>query len=112
MSKIYPFSQGLERQAMKNIAKAKGKKTLEKPGRIVMIYVRQLWFALRITFAMLHIVTVEFSTLLHACKECIFVIGGLGYIIMYYHLNKHFIAPDNSSHYTQVSAGKLQSIRN
>ncbi|MCX2956269.1 MAG: hypothetical protein K7J15_00255, partial [Candidatus Regiella insecticola] len=44
---------------------------------------------------MLHIATVTFFAFLHAFKGFIFVIGGFGCIIMYYHLDKHFTAPDN-----------------
>ncbi|HGJ5877330.1 MAG TPA: hypothetical protein ACHBX0_14385 [Arsenophonus sp.] len=94
---IYQFPQGAERQVVKkSIKTVKWKKKLGKTGKIIMTSINWLWFALRIPFAnILHMVTVAFFTFLHAFKGCIFVIGGLGCIVMYYHLDKHFTAPDN-----------------
>lgn len=97
MSNIYPFPQGEQRQAVKKSIKTTNrKKKLSKAGQILMSGILWLWFALRITLAnMLHIATVSFFAFLHAFKGFIFVMGGLGCIIMYYHLDKHFTASDN-----------------
>lgn len=94
---IYQFSQGEERQVVKKLINTvKRKRKLGKVGRVIMTGICWLWFTMRITLAnMLHIVTVTFFAFLHAFKGFIFVIGGLGCIIMYYHLDKHFTAPDN-----------------
>lgn len=94
---IYPFPQGSERQVLKkSINTVKRKRKSGKVGRIIISSLRWLWFALRITLAnMLHIATVAFFAFLHAFKGFIFVMGGLGCIIMYYHLDKHFMASDN-----------------
>lgn len=94
---IYQFPQGAERQVVKkSINTVKRKRKLGKVGLIIMTGIRWLWFALRITLAnMMHIATVTFFAFLHAFKGFIFVIGGFGCIIMYYHLDKHFTAPDN-----------------
>lgn len=96
-SNIYQFPRGAECQAVKkSITTIKRKKRLGKVVRIIMTGIRWLWFALRITLAnMLHIATVAFFAFLHAFKGFIFVIGGFGCIMMYYHINKHFTAPDN-----------------
>lgn len=94
---IYQFPQGAERQVVKkSINTVKRKRKLGKVGRVIMTGICWLWFALRITLAnMLHIATVTFFAFLHAFKGFIFVIGGLGCIIMYYHLDEHFTASDN-----------------
>ena len=94
---IYQFPKGAERQMVKkSINTVKRKRKLEKVGRVIMTGIRWLWFALRITLAnMLHIATVTLFAFLHAFKGFIFVIGGFGCIIMYYHLDRHFTVPDN-----------------
>lgn len=94
---VYQFPQSEERQVVKKfINTVKRKRKLGKVGRVIITGICWLWFTMRITLAnMLHIITVTFFAFLHAVKGFIFVIGGLGCIIMYYHLDKHFTAPDN-----------------
>ncbi|WP_242451006.1 hypothetical protein [Sodalis glossinidius] len=90
---IYQFPQGAERQVVKkSINTVKRKRKLGKVRRTIMTGIRWLWFALRITLAnMLHIATVTFFAFLHAFKGFIFVIIGLGCIIILIIILRHQI---------------------
>lgn len=97
MTKIYQFPQGQDRDKYKSaVSEIKRHRALKKSGGVALKGVEWLWFAVRLIAANgIHAVTAIGLGLLGAFSTFIFFLGGIGCVIVYYHLDKHFYAPNN-----------------
>ena len=97
MVKIYQFPQGAQRQQVKQtINGVKRKRWFGKIGHNLLMILDWCFFTIRLAVAtVLHFSVALFFSLLYTFKGVIFFLGGGICIFMYYHLNHHFISPDN-----------------
>ncbi|PAV02299.1 hypothetical protein CBG25_11715 [Arsenophonus sp. ENCA] len=94
---VYQFPQGKQREAVKKAAsQSKRKRFFAKFLKLFSKGIHWVWFSIRLVIASsLHTVTGILLALLYGFKGVIIFLGGGICLVTYFHLGKHFIAPNN-----------------
>lgn len=94
---VYQFPQGRQREAVRKAAsQSKRNRFFTKFLRLSLKGIHWVWFSIRLVVASsLHTVIGILLALLYGFKGMMIFLGGGVCLVTYYHLGKHFIAPNN-----------------
>ncbi|PAV05378.1 hypothetical protein CBG25_06485 [Arsenophonus sp. ENCA] len=94
---VYQFPQGKQRESVRKAAShSKRKRFFAKFLKLFSKSIYWVWFFIRLVVASsLHTVTGIVLALLYGFKGVMIFLGGGICLVTYFHLGKHFIAPNN-----------------